>query len=315
MSSLTSKDRVSPCLFTFTDGRRCRTPRSGTHPHFCFYHARKQSRAQIADTLGRELSYFFSGNYVSACDLSIGLGRILAGVARGDIKPKTATTLAYLAQTLVQTIHIAEHEYINAFGTDGWRKAVRNSVDQNSEYGNPQPPQTHEPDEPEESPARPQTQTPVPAPQRSASVPAPQPQQPEQPAQSPAQPETSTPVWAGLVHPELQRGRPDGTRQPDAAASTSSSVGVQPQPPSSAPAQQSTTPLDAQPSSPESATAQSSEPGADPAEQTAQPAPPITQPTPATAALSVARSIFRRPPRTNPANPFKNNIYTPPRNC
>jgi len=44
MSSLSKKDRVSLCSFTFSDGRRCRTPRIGNHPHFCFYHAQKEAR-------------------------------------------------------------------------------------------------------------------------------------------------------------------------------------------------------------------------------------------------------------------------------
>jgi len=34
MSSLSAKDRVSLCSFAFSDGRRCRTPRVGNHPHF-----------------------------------------------------------------------------------------------------------------------------------------------------------------------------------------------------------------------------------------------------------------------------------------
>jgi hypothetical protein len=196
MSSLPSVDRsavtreklrVSLCRFMFADGRRCRTPRSGSHPHFCFYHARKESQAQTADKLGRDLSYFFSGKYVSACDLSTALGRLLAAVARGDIKPKTATTLAYLAQTLVQTIHIAEHEYINAFGTDGWRRTVRNSVNMNSGYRHPQPEEPQEPeevveaDEPEPSPAHPQSQAQAP----SATAPPPaSPQSDQKPPQS-----------------------------------------------------------------------------------------------------------------------------------
>src|SRR6266567_3123266 len=63
MSSLSAKDRVSLCSFTFSDGRRCRTPRSGKHPHFCFYHAQKEARARTAEKLGKDLAYFFSGNY------------------------------------------------------------------------------------------------------------------------------------------------------------------------------------------------------------------------------------------------------------
>ena len=52
MSTLSAKDRVSLCSFTFSDGRRCRTPRAGNQPHFCFYHAQKEARNQQA---GKEL--------------------------------------------------------------------------------------------------------------------------------------------------------------------------------------------------------------------------------------------------------------------
>jgi hypothetical protein len=53
MSSLSPKDRVSLCMFTYADGRRCRTPRISSHPHFCCDHAQKESRAATADKLGK----------------------------------------------------------------------------------------------------------------------------------------------------------------------------------------------------------------------------------------------------------------------
>jgi len=140
MSSLSPQDRVSLCSFTFSDGRRCRTPRVAKHPRFCFYHAQKEARARTAKKLGKDLAYFFSGDYLSACDLSTALGRLIPAVVRGDVKPKTAHTVAYLAQTLMQAIHISEQEYINAFGTDGWRKSVRNSVKSNYNYRFPPDP-------------------------------------------------------------------------------------------------------------------------------------------------------------------------------
>jgi hypothetical protein len=139
MSSLRPQDRVSLCRFTFSDGRRCRTPRTGKHPHFCCLHARKQSQARSADKLSRDLAYFFSGEYLSANDLSAALGLLLPAVVRGDIKPRAASTAAYLAQTLVQTLHFAQDEYIKAFGTLAWRNAIRNSVNQNSAHFDPQP--------------------------------------------------------------------------------------------------------------------------------------------------------------------------------
>ena len=62
MPSLTAKDRVSLCLFTYEDGRRCRTPRISSHPHFCFYHAQKESQSQATAKLAKDLTYFFSND-------------------------------------------------------------------------------------------------------------------------------------------------------------------------------------------------------------------------------------------------------------
>jgi hypothetical protein len=140
MSSLSSKDRVSLCSFTFSDGRRCRTPRLRNHPHFCPDHAQKEARARTAQQLGDDLAYFFSGNYLSACDLTAALARLLPAVVRGDIKPRTARTVAYLAQTLLQAINVSRHEYTNAFGSDAWRHSIRNSVNQNHDHLYPPPP-------------------------------------------------------------------------------------------------------------------------------------------------------------------------------
>jgi hypothetical protein len=47
-------DHASQCTFTFSDGRRCRTPRTANHSHFCFDHAQKEARA--TETLGKELA-------------------------------------------------------------------------------------------------------------------------------------------------------------------------------------------------------------------------------------------------------------------
>src|SRR5882757_7480525 len=155
MSSLSAKDRMSLCSFTFSDGRRCRTPRTGKNPYFCFYHAQKEARARTAKKLGKDLGYFFSGDYLSACDLSTALGRLIPAVLRGDVKPRTARTVAYLAQTLLQTIHLSEQEYINAFGTNGWRQSIRDSVNDNHDYlFPPGPAPAPEPQPPAPSPLR-----------------------------------------------------------------------------------------------------------------------------------------------------------------
>jgi len=80
---------------------RWRTPRTGHHPHFCFYYAQKETRARAAEKLGKDLPYFFSGDYLSACDLSTALSRLIPAVVRGDIRLKLARIVAYMFQTLV----------------------------------------------------------------------------------------------------------------------------------------------------------------------------------------------------------------------
>ena len=74
-------------------------------------------------------------------------------MVRGEIKPRLARTVAYMFQTLMQSTRLAQHEYINAFGTDGWRDAVCTSVTSNHDYlfpPHPNAPGTE--DESEDSP-------------------------------------------------------------------------------------------------------------------------------------------------------------------
>src|SRR5882724_6226724 len=174
MPSIRPQDRASLCHFSFTDGLRCITPISTGHPHFCFYHAEKEAQSLAAEKLGKDLDYFFSGDYLSACDLSAALARLFAAVARGHIKPRTARTLAYLAQTLAQTIHLSQHEYINAFGTDAWRQAVRLSVTQNASRSanSPHPAPTPQPSAPPTQNQAPVQQPPPPRSETAVEPPA-----------------------------------------------------------------------------------------------------------------------------------------------
>src|SRR5205814_8667669 len=100
-----NNDPVPLCSVRFSAAGRCRTPRPRHNPHFCFYHAQKDARARTTHKLGKDLPYFSSGDYLSACDLSTALARLIPAVVRGDVKPRAARTVAYLAQTLMQSIH------------------------------------------------------------------------------------------------------------------------------------------------------------------------------------------------------------------
>ena len=138
MSTTRSKDRSSLCSFTFAEGRQCRTPRAA-HPYLCAFHARKEAQALAGEAAGQDIAYHLSGSYVSACDLSSALGRLFSAVAQGQMKPKTASTLAYLGQTLVQALPLAQDEYINAYGTNSWRETIRTSHKQSADHMSPDP--------------------------------------------------------------------------------------------------------------------------------------------------------------------------------
>ena len=132
IASKPKKDR-SPnlCTFTFADGRQCRTPRCSGHLHLCYFHAQKEAEALAAQQVGKDISRFLPTKLLTACDLGVALSQTFCAVARGDLKPKVATALAYLAQTMLQSIPIAQDEYINSFDTNTWRSAVRVSFRQN----------------------------------------------------------------------------------------------------------------------------------------------------------------------------------------
>jgi len=233
---------VSLCRFTFDDGRRCRTPRISTNANFCFHHAQKEAQFRATDRLANDLAFFFSADYLSANDLNTALSRIFVAVARGDIKPRAARTLAYLAQTMLQTLHLAQNEFVSACGNAEWRASIIKSMDANYDYRFPSPSQPQ--------PTPPQTPSPSPASPVAAGLARPEPPRP-------AQPLPQTPVPPSASHPERSEGpRQDPSsptaeiRQCPAAPTTptphgDSPVGAglaRPEPPSTPPAQPAPTP-------------------------------------------------------------------------
>jgi hypothetical protein len=188
----TTKDRSRLCAFTFADGRQCRTPRRTGHPHLCYFHAQKEVQSRAAREAGEAISSFFFGDFLSACDLSAALGRVFSAVAQGHIKPKAATALTYLGQTLNQSVKLAGDEYANVLeemsGAEGLPHAS------NHPPRDPQPQRTLS--------ARP-----------PAAQPTPQPiaQSPSQPVPSSALHPTSQPALTPASNPD-NPGQPSSMR-------------------------------------------------------------------------------------------------------
>jgi hypothetical protein len=145
--------RAGYCAFTFKDGRCCNNLRHPTHPHLCLPHARKEA-AQLAEMhVGTNLCHEIKRNYVTAADLTWTVSRVFEAVAKGQLSPKTARTLAYLAQIMAQTIPLAQHEFVEALGHEDWAAAVTESF---PSEGNPRyddaPDEQEDSDESDEKP-------------------------------------------------------------------------------------------------------------------------------------------------------------------
>jgi len=154
MSTNPFEGRALVCSFAYANGHHCRMPRKTSHPYLCTYHARKEAQAEAADQVGRDLATRFSANYLSGSDLSSALAHMMSAVAQGHLKPKAASTLAYLSQTLLQAIHLSQHEYINAFGTTSWREEIR------AAFAEPDPNPPCEDPEPDPAVQEPEVQAP-----------------------------------------------------------------------------------------------------------------------------------------------------------
>src|SRR5260370_31063434 len=110
------KDRsTNLCAFTFADGRQCRTPRCSGHLYLCYFHAQKEAESLAAQQVGKDIARFLPVKLLTACDLGAAMSRLFCAVAQAQIKPNVASTLAYLAQTILQSFPITNHESINAF--------------------------------------------------------------------------------------------------------------------------------------------------------------------------------------------------------
>lgn len=110
----------SLCQFSFADGRRCRMLRIPSHPDFCYTHARADLQEREANRLGAELAQTLTGNFMTATDVNHALGRLYTAVARGQIDPRRAASMAYIAQLLLQSTHAIKSEFNFTYSFDQW---------------------------------------------------------------------------------------------------------------------------------------------------------------------------------------------------
>ena len=114
------------CQFHFADGRKCRMLRHDRHSTFCLFHARAERQLLESETVGASISKSPSGEFLTAVDVNHVLGKLFAAIAEDRLPPRNAANLAFVGQLLLHSVSLAQHEIINARGTNSWRQLVSN---------------------------------------------------------------------------------------------------------------------------------------------------------------------------------------------
>src|SRR5256885_4415160 len=113
-----ASDSTNRCAFAFADGRRCRMPRCPGHPSFCPTHAKKFDRLTEEEKLRAEF-VSLSGNLNTVTDINHILAKVFNALAQGRISHRTANTLGYLGQLLLQSMPDVRREVNGAVGHSG----------------------------------------------------------------------------------------------------------------------------------------------------------------------------------------------------
>src|SRR5271169_2221391 len=123
-TTLRTPQSKSRCNFQFADGRRCRMLRHHTTGELCLFHHRALLQLQSAAEIGAEL-LALGGNFQNPIAINFVLGKLFAHVATGRMHRRDASTLAYIAQLLLQTLDQKRYELArDQYDYRGWTKAV-----------------------------------------------------------------------------------------------------------------------------------------------------------------------------------------------
>jgi len=111
----TASDPENRCTFLFADGRRCRMLQTRTDSTLCPHHAKEELQRREAEKLKAELASL-SGAVSSATHVCEVLGKVFNALAEGRITARTANTLGYLGQLMLQSMPAVRREVNDAVG-------------------------------------------------------------------------------------------------------------------------------------------------------------------------------------------------------
>jgi hypothetical protein len=103
MSDPSVRDDASRCVFMFADSRRYTLPQYRNGTGLYYYHAQQLVNDKRLLSTANEVNRLLNSKISTACDLGYVFKQLFSAIFQGLIEPKTASTLAYLSQLVLQT--------------------------------------------------------------------------------------------------------------------------------------------------------------------------------------------------------------------
>jgi hypothetical protein len=97
------------CEIIFDDGRHCHMSKCPDHRYYCYFHARRDNAARAEETAIGKITGALARKSIAFDDLSTAIAHTISALAEGHMDTKTAATIAYLCQSLVQSVNGAEN--------------------------------------------------------------------------------------------------------------------------------------------------------------------------------------------------------------
>jgi hypothetical protein len=124
ISDMQSRENVSRCEFTFSDGRQCRNRRAS----LCAHHSSKRDRKRGAKGINAPELEALCGDLTTATNINRALAQTFLLMAQGRISRKDAVAFGYLSQLLLQTVSGVRAEYVAANGYRQWENKLKTSL-------------------------------------------------------------------------------------------------------------------------------------------------------------------------------------------
>ena len=116
------------CQFAFSDGRLCRMLRQKNHPTLCLFHARDEQQLLESHNLGAQIATSYTGDYLTAADINHVLSKVFTALAQNRIPQRTAATLAYLGQVMLNSLPMAKKETTFVYSYETWKDMIDNAT-------------------------------------------------------------------------------------------------------------------------------------------------------------------------------------------